>query len=138
MCKKLQALWNKYSDVLLYLIFGGLTTAVNYAVYLPCYNIWGIPASVSNVIAWASAVAFAFLTNKPLVFKSYDWSAKTVLPELGKFVGCRVSSGLLETGILFVTVDLLHWNGNWIKLATSVLVVILNYFASKLLVFRKK
>ena len=128
----------KYWNVLSYLFFGGLTTAVNYVVYLPCFNLLGLSAAVSNVIAWAAAVLFAFLTNKPFVFKSHDWSAKTVWPEFTKFVGCRVGSGVLETAIIFVTVDLLCWNGNWMKLATSVLVVILNYFASKLLVFRKK
>ena len=127
----------KYWDVLSYLFFGGLTTVVNYVVYLPCFNLLGMSAAVSNVIAWAAAVLFAFLTNKPFVFKSYDWSAKTVWPEFTKFVGCRIGSGVLETAIIFVTVDLLCWNGNWMKLATSVLVVILNYFASKLLVFRK-
>ena len=95
-------------------------------------------ASLSNVIAWAGAVAFAYLTNKPFVFKSRDWSMETVLPELAKFVGCRVGSGLMETAIIFVSVDCLAWNGNVMKLLTSVLVVVLNYIASKLLVFTKK
>ena len=62
---------------------------------------------------------------------------KTVLPELGKFVGCRIGSGLLETGILALSVDLLNWNGNVWKLITSVLVVVLNYVASKLIIFKK-
>ena len=128
----------KYWDILSYLFFGGLTTAVNYVVYLPCYNLLGLSATLSNVIAWIAAVLFAFLTNKPFVFKSHDWSPKTVWPEFTKFVGCRIGSGVLETAIIFVTVDLLCWNGNWMKLATSILVVILNYFASKLLVFRKE
>ena len=90
------------------------------------------------MIAWVAAVAFAFLTNKPFVFKSHDWSAKVVWPELTKFVGCRIGSGILETLFLLVTVDILRWNGNWMKLITSVLVVILNYFGSKFLVFAKK
>jgi putative flippase GtrA len=127
----------KYYDILAYLFFGVLTTAVNYIVYLPCYNLLHISAAASNVIAWVAAVAFAYLTNKPFVFKSHDWSAKTVVPELTKFVGSRVLSGALEAAIIFVTVDLLCWNGNVMKLVTSVLVVILNYIASKLLVFRK-
>lgn len=127
----------KYWDILSYLFFGVLTTAVNYLVYLPCYNWLHLSASISNVIAWVVAVAFAYVTNKPFVFKSHDWSWKTVGPELTKFVGCRIGSGLLETAILFVTVDRLAWNGNVWKLVTSVLVVLLNYVASKLLVFRK-
>lgn len=137
MLQKIKKLVQKHWDILSYLFFGGLTTLVNYVVYLPCYNWLHFSAAVSNAIAWVAAVIFAYLTNKPFVFRSREWSAKTVLPELTKFVGCRVGSGLLETAILFVCVDLLNWNGNIWKLVTSVLVVILNYVASKLLVFKK-
>lgn len=127
----------KHYDILAYLFFGGLTTAVNYLVYLPCFNLLHFSGAVSNAIAWVAAVAFAFLTNKPFVFKSHDWSLKVVLPELGKFLGCRIGSGVLETVIIFAFVDMLHWDGNLMKLATSVLVVVLNYFGSKFLVFKK-
>ena len=136
--KKMKDLIVQHWEVLSYLIFGVLTTVVNYLVYLPVYNLLGLSAALSNAIAWVVAVAFAYLTNKPFVFKSPDWSAKTVIPELTKFVGCRVASGAAETLILLVTVDILCWNGNLWKLVTSVLVVILNYIASKLVVFRKK
>lgn len=137
MMGKLRVLIRKYYDILVYLFFGVLTTLVNYIVYLPCYNLlhWG--AAVSNVVAWVAAVAFAYVTNKPFVFKSYDWSRETVIPELTKFVGSRILSGALETGIIFVTVDWLCWDGNIMKLLTSVLVVIINYIASKLLVFKR-
>ena len=135
---KIRALISKYYDVLAYLVFGVLTTVVNYVIYLPCYNILGLSGARSNVIAWVAAVAFAYLTNKSFVFHSHDWSAGTVIPELTKFVGSRIASGALETGIIFVTVDCLLCNGNLMKLMTSVFVVILNYIASKLLVFRKK
>ena len=135
--EKLQALMVRYRDVIVYLVFGVLTTAVNYIVYLPCYNVLGLSGSASNAIAWVAAVAFAYLTNKPFVFRSHDWSMKTVIPELTKFVGCRVGSGALETAIIFLTVDTLSRNGNVMKLLTSVLVVVLNYIGSKLLVFKK-
>ena len=138
MIAKIRAIIEKYWDILSYLFFGALTTLVNYLVYFPCYNFLHLSTVVSNVIAWVVAVAFAYLTNKPFVFKSHDWSLKTVTPELVKFVGCRVGSGLLETALLFLTVDLLRWNGNLMKIILSVMVVILNYVGSKLLVFRKK
>ena len=137
----IRSLYTKHKDKILYLFFGVLTTVVNWVVYAFACQ-WGlipegIRATVSNIIAWAAAVVFAFVTNKPFVFRSHDWSSKTVLPELTRFVGCRVGSGVLETAIIFVTVDLLAWNGNVMKLLTSVLVVVLNYIGSKLLVFRK-
>ena len=138
MIQKLRSLIKKYWDILTYLVFGVLTTVVNYAIYLPIFNFCGISAAVSNMIAWVGAVIFAFLTNKPFVFHSHDWSAKTTLPELIKFVSCRVASGVLETVILFLAVDLMAWNGNIWKLVTQVLVIVINYVGSKLLVFRIK
>ena len=138
MIQKLRSLLVKYWDVLSYLFFGVLTTVVNYLIYLPVYNFCGLSAALSNMIAWVGAVIFAFLTNKPFVFRSHDWSAKTVVPELTKFVSCRIASGVLETVILFLAVDCMNWNGNIWKLVTQVLVIIINYVGSKLLVFRKK
>ena len=136
--ERLKALVVRYYDLLVYLIFGVLTTVVNYVVYLPCYNLAGLSSSLSNMIAWVVAVAFAYVTNKPFVFRSHDWSAGTVVPELVKFVGTRLGSGGLETLVLLVAVDWLGMNGNLWKFITSVLVVILNYIGSKLLVFRKR
>ena len=138
MIQKLRSLLEKYWDILTYLIFGVLTTMVNYAVYLPVYNLLGLSASVSNMLSWVVAVAFAYLTNKPFVFKSHDWSKETVIPELTKFVSCRIASGAMETVILLLAVDILGWNGNIWKLLTQVMVVVLNYVFSKLIVFRKK
>lgn len=138
MIEKLRSLIEKYWDVLSYLFFGVLTTVVNYLIYLPVYNFCGLSAALSNMIAWVGAVIFAFLTNKPFVFHSHDWSAKTVVPELTKFVSCRIASGVLETVILFLAVDCMNWNGNIWKLVTQVLVIIINYVGSKLLVFKKK
>ena len=138
MLGKMKSLIEKYWDVISYLFFGVLTTVVNYLVYLPVYNLCHLSAAVSNMIAWVAAVAFAYMTNKPFVFRSHDWSAKTVIPELTKFVICRVASGAMESVILLLTVDVLGWNGNLWKLFTQVLVVILNYVGSKLIVFKKK
>lgn len=136
--KTVKALFIKYYDIISYLFFGVVTTIINYLVYFPCHNWLHLSGSVSNIIAWAVAMLAAYLTNKPFVFKSHDWSMKTVIPEFAKFLACRIGSGAAETLIILVTVDCLQWNGNVMKLITSVLVVILNYIASKLLVFAKK
>lgn len=135
--KKLRSMLLKHKSVLIYLFFGVLTTIVNYLVYYPLYNYLNMSATVSNVIAWAVAVIFAFLTNKPFVFNSTDWSCRTIWPEFWKFTLCRVGSGVIETAALFVTVDLLSLGGNLMKLIISILVVILNYIGSKFFVFQK-
>ena len=126
----------KYSDVIVYVIFGVLTTLVNFLVYFPLYNWLQFSATFSNILAWIVAVIFAFLTNKPFVFKSHDWSSNTLIPELTKFVGCRIGTGLLETAAIWLLVDVLLLNGNWVKLAINIFVVLLNYVSSKLLVFK--
>ncbi len=138
MVNQIRAFLKKHWDALVYLFLGVLTTLVNFAVYAPLHNLLALPAAVCNVPAWTVSVVFAYLTNKPFVFHSHDWSKKVVLLELGKFAACRLLSGAFETGLLFITVDCLHWEGNIMKLLASVIVVIVNYIGSKLLVFRKK
>lgn len=137
MVRKIFDLVEKYWDIISYLFFGVLTTVVNWLVYFPLYNWAEVSATVSTVIAWVVAVAFAYLTNKPFVFRSHDWSWKAVKPELVKFLGCRIGSGVMEVFVMWLTVEVLFWNGNLMKILVSVLVVILNYVGSKLLVFRK-
>ena len=122
-------------DIVGYLVFGGLTTIVNYIVYLTMYNVAGANATTSNVVAWAISVVFAFLTNKPFVFKSYDWSFKVCFPEFSKFVSCRVATGIFETFSLLWLVDILSFNGNMWKIIISIVVVMLNYVFSKFVVF---
>lgn len=137
MRSKIEMLLKKYRSELIYLVFGVLTTIVNYLVYFPCDRLLHT-AWLSNSIAWVFAVLFAYLTNKPFVFESHDWSAKTVLSEFTKFVGTRIASLGAENLILLLTVDILGWNRIGWKLIASVLVVILNYIGSKLLVFRSE
>lgn len=136
MIDKFISLFKKHREIITYLIFGVLTTAVNWVVYYPLFNLAGFSAVLSKSIAWVIAVLFAYLTNKPFVFESKDWSLRVVLPEFSKFVGCRIGSGLLEILFMYITVDLLLLNGNIMNIIVSVFVVIINYVGSKLL-FKK-
>ena len=136
MYEKLKTLYTKYRSTVIYLVFGVLTTVVDYAVYLPLYNLVGLPASVCNGIAWAVAVAFAYVTNKLFVFESKSWD-KGVFGELMRFVGSRVFSGAVETAILLLTVDILGWDGNIMKLLVAVYCIVSNYVLSKFFVFKK-
>ncbi len=130
---KMHQLYEKYKEIILYIAFGLMTTVVNWGVYFPLYNFARMDIWLCNSIAWIISVLFAFITNKIYVFESKDWSAKITLPEFCKFVGCRVGSGVMELLLMVLTVDLMQLDGNWMKIAISVLVVIVNYIGSKLL-----
>lgn len=138
MREKLLAQMKQYRSVIVYLVLGGMTTAVNMAVYFVCYEVWGIGSDLSTILAWIGAVIFAFLTNKPWAFDSHDWSLKTVLPEAGRFLECRVGTGIIELAMMHVAVEMLGWPGTPMKLLVGIVVVVLNYIGSRLLVFRKK
>ena len=97
----------KYEDVLLYLIFGVLTTLVNFVTYYICYTKFHWINLVSNTVAWILSVMFAFITNKIWVFKSKSFQTELVLRELITFVVSRLSTWLLETVIMIVGVDIL-------------------------------
>ena len=62
--------WDKYKDVILYLVFGVFTTVVNIVSYWLCAHVLGLGVMASSVIAWALAVFFAYVTNRTMVFHS--------------------------------------------------------------------
>lgn len=121
---------------MLYVLFGAGTTLVNLLLFEWLY--YGVQAGtvVSNSIAWAGSVLFAFVTNKWFVFESKSWNLKLTVNELISFVGCRLATGLMDLALICITVDLLHYEARIMKILVNVLVVILNYIASKV-IFKK-
>lgn len=140
-------------EVVSYLFFGALTTAVNFITYGLMYLIPGADAEtkvlfslgalpfkwiyLANGAAWVASALFAYVTNKRFVFESRKTDVKTVSRELVSFFGARVLSLVLFEELLFGFLGL--FMNSWLsKVVVSVLVVIFNYVASKRVVFRKK
>ncbi|WP_434310976.1 GtrA family protein [Hominifimenecus sp. rT4P-3] len=134
MIEKIRKLLNP--ETISYLIFGVLTTLVNYVVYYPCRFI-GLPYWLANVIAWIFAVAFAFVTNKLIVFKSKSFDSKVLIKEIFLFAGARIFSLVCETLFLVFTVEVLHFSDLIMKLIAAVFVVAINYIFSKRIIFHK-
>ncbi len=150
--KKINELLKKYEELILYVVFGGLTTVVNFAVYWVLNKALGENFYlVNNVIAWFVSVVFAYVTNKLWVFESKSWAPKILAKEVPEFFAARVFSLLVEEGGLWLFVEKMgfekfsfdlfgfEFTGKLIaKLVLAVIVVILNYFFSKFVIFSKK
>ena len=86
---KLKSIIIKNKEYILYLIFGILTTLVNFFIYYLFTYILKVNYLISNCLAWLSAVIFAFVTNKTIVFNNYNISLKIIVKEFVKFINCR-------------------------------------------------
>ena len=145
MLQKIKALLTRYQEQLLYLIFGGLTPLVDWGITFAGYRIfaeqmdryWFTVHAVDSA-AWLAAVLFAFFTNRLLVFRSRKRGFLPVLGELGTFAGGRVATLLMQEAIMAIFVTALRFNEYLVKIIAAVIVVIANYFISKLLVFRSR
>lgn len=162
---KIKALFVKYKEIIMYIIFGVLTTLVNWVVYTVLIKIFGGAAEsetvmfalfgkditmkifyifIANFVAWVAGVVFAFVTNKIWVFESKSWRFGLVMKELWLFVAARLLTGVLEwfgvPALVAAGLDqpLFGIDGFLAKVIVSVIVVILNYVFSKLIIFRKK
>lgn len=131
-------LFAKYKDVIPYAFFGVLTTVVNMVVYWVAAYPLGLSVMGSTVIAWITAVLLAYVTNRKWVFHSQAEGIKEIVQELVSFFACRLATGVVDWACMFIFVDLLHFNDVIIKAAANVLVIILNYVASKLVIFKHK
>ena len=137
MVEKALELYRKYREMILYLIFGGLTTLVNIFSYFVLTDVGKIQYLVSTAIAWVLSVLFAYFTNRVWVFRSTASGAKAIAREMGSFFGCRLLSGVIDMGIMFVCVSVLGLPDKVIKILANVVVIILNYLFSKLFIFKE-
>ena len=127
-----------YKQGILYLFFGALTTAVNIISYYASYNIFKISNVTSTILAWALAVLFAFVTNRIFVFESKAKGFKEIIRELLAFFTCRLLTGAMDVLIMWISVDIMNWNSMLWKIISNVLVVVLNFLASKLFKIKNK
>jgi len=132
--------WDKFvnRETITYLIAGILTTVVNFISYHLFCNILGIENLIANAIAWVVAVVFAYIINDLWVFQSKRVGMRQEIEKITKFFGARICSFVIEeTGMLFF-VNILQLNNLIVKAFLAVIVIILNYFFSKLFIFNKR
>lgn len=129
-------LYNKYREVIDYIIFGGLTTLVNIVAFFIFDTLLSWPYLIANAIAIVVSILFAYFTNKLFVFRTKDLPLKENILEFARFIGFRLLSGVADMATMCILVDLLTLDTNSAKLLTQFIVVVLNYVFSKLFIFK--
>lgn len=129
--------FEKYAEIISYLFFGVCTVAVNMGVYSLCYKAIKMGNLPATVVAWISAVIFAFFSNKLLVFKSQQNNKSDWVQECARFLACRIFSGFLDVAIMAVVVDCFGGDAVFWKMLSNVVVTVFNYMASKCWIFVK-
>ncbi len=137
--KKIKELYMKYKEIINYVIFGGLTTVVNFITYFIVTKIFNIDEVISNGIAWFISVLFAYITNKIFVFESKKSKFREIVIEMTSFFLARILSGVCcDVGTFALMIKVFNINDVIAKIVTQIMVIIMNYILSKLVIFRKK
>lgn len=124
-----------------YLICGFLTTAVDFVVYGQLRRT-DLSVEISQGVSWVAAVLFAYVVNKLIVFRNYDFHPSYLAKEGGAFVAARAFSGGL-TWLMMVVLVRLKADGGFIyemicKFTVCIINMCLNYVFSKVWIFKKK
>jgi putative flippase GtrA len=125
-------------ETIAYTFFGFLTTLVNWSSYLLIKTYLHQSTAFSNSVAWFVAVIFAYITNKRFVFRSHQNNIKDLIREFILFILARIISLGFDTAFMIITVDMLFISDELAKIASNIFVLIINFVASKLIVFKSK
>ena len=139
MFEEIKKIINKNSEIIRYVIVGGLTTLVSLLSYYIC--IWlflnpdnGVQLQVANIISWILSVTFAYFANRKYVFKSTG----KVIGEVVEFYSSRILTLLIDMLSMFLMVTLFHIDDKIAKILVQFIILVLNYIFSKYLVFNNK
>ena len=134
----IRKIYIKYKEVINYLIFGVLTTLVNFIVYLLFTRVFKLNELSSNCIAWVISVLFAYITNRNFVFNTNQDNKQNILREITSFFSSRVLTGVVCDILIFkFMLDVLHINDVIVKIIVQIIIIASNYLLSKFLVFKK-
>lgn len=131
-------LFKKYKDLIPYGVFGVLSTLLNIGAYWACAHPFRLSVMPSTVIAWIITVLFVYITNRRWAFHSEAHTMKAVLKEIISFFLCRLGTELIDLAAMFIFVDKLALNDMLIKVIANIVVIIVNYIASKFIIFTHK
>lgn len=126
--KKLQS-----SQIFRYVMTGGMTTAINYIIYI-LLTAAGLDYLAANSVAWLGAVLFAYYANRYMVFRSEGRKGQ----EFIQFFGLRLATLAVENLLLFLFVEYVGAAELPSKILVSVITVALNYFACKYSIFKER
>lgn len=124
-------------EVILYIIFGIISTVVNLGSFYIMSTIFRLDKNLSNFIAIVLAVLIAYVTNKDLVFHSSAENIKEKVNEFLKFIAGRAFTMIVEFlgGMILFLLPIPEIIS---KLFITVVVVILNFFISKFFAFKSQ
>lgn len=120
-------------ELVLYVVFGAFTFFVNIAVYFLFEDVLGVNYLISNIVAWFFSVLFAYITNRIWVFES---KSPDILKEMALFFGGRIFSGVVDTALMYLFIDVMMIGDAISKIVVQIIVIVLNYIFSKLIVFK--
>ena len=127
--------FQKYRELLLYFVFGGLSFLVNLVTFI-CFNKgMGMDELTANGFSWVLTVLFVFFTNRIWVFQAPTETHGQFFIQLGVFFAGRMATLILEEGILLLFVKFLNFDSIQVKVAAQIIVILSNYVISKWVVF---
>ena len=140
---KIAKLVYRFYEPLSYLFFGVLTTLVNIIIYTILEQFFGQENwYISNLPAIFLAILFAYVTNRSFVFDSTGnfWA------EMYRFFSARIIISLIcEYGLTYILFNVLEidfqidfgfFSISLFKILSQIMVIVGNYVASKLFVFK--
>ena len=132
------------SEIFLYIYIGFLTTVINiisFKVLNDILNRGGdentLGWMVAEVLAFLIAVIFAFLADKLVVFKSYNFIPTKIFSEFGFFISARLITECINIFLMYIIINVLKQEAMTGKIIASVVVIVLNYLFSKFIIFKK-
>lgn len=146
------------TTVLAFAAYEGVLLTAEYGLHVSMDDKNAAPYIVAYTIAqflqWLVALLTTFFTNRKWVFTDADHAKGSAWKQLLRFAGSRVATFFMDLIVTYLLIHALHPFIDpdnapyllgikldaelWAKIISSVLVIIANYFLSKLFVFQKK
>lgn len=128
-----KVLYARFRNLILYSIIGCCTATLDFLLFTGLTQVANIHYIVANIISCSTGILCSFLLNRKYNFKVTDHTARRMII----FFLVGILGMFLSSVILHFCINSLQWEELLSKLASIVIIVLIQFFLNKYISFRE-
>lgn len=121
-------------QIIKFVIVGGIATIIDYIIFFLLHDLLKVPTLPSNITSFSVSVIYNYIASVKWVFDVKEDDPKK---QFIVFIVLSIIGLLINTAIVYVTIDILKWWSMICKVIATAIVMVFNFITRKVFLEKK-
>jgi putative flippase GtrA len=132
--KLIQKIFNKYNQLVIYLIIGGFSAGIDYLFFSILTHSFNMLYLIANIYSIHIGIITSFILNRKFNFKIKD----KIMTRFLSFYLIGLFGLIISTGLLFILIEGLSYNKPLAKILSIIVIALIQFSLNKFITFKRE